>query len=88
MRIVTLHAIPDGRRMNRALDLGRVLVGMAGKTEGLRSGRDQLYPSNIFISADFMATRASHGDRGMDRFTLGLVFMAGKASGAVGLGVE
>jgi hypothetical protein len=66
VRVVTLHAVAHGRRMNRTLYVVGILVRVAGQTEGMGSCRDQLYPGDIFRSANLVATGAAHGNRGMN----------------------
>src|SRR5580704_1115594 len=53
-----------------------------------RRGRDQLYPSDVFIHPNLVATGAARGHRRMDRLAFGLVLMAGKAGGSVRLRVK
>jgi hypothetical protein len=88
VRIMALHAVAHRRGMNRAFYICGILIGVAGQTESMGRGRDQLYASDIFRSPNLMATRAAHGDRGMNRLAFGLVFMAGDASGGIRLRVK
>jgi len=88
VRVMTLHAIAHGWGVDGTFYVGRILVRMAGQTESIGTGRDQLYPSDIFIGANFMATGAAHGHRRVDRLAFGLVLMAGNAGGGVGLRVK
>src|SRR5580692_2260186 len=83
MRIVALHAVTHSRRMNRTFYVGGILVGVAGQTEGMGRGRNQLYASDIFCGANLVATGAAHGDRGMHRLPLSLIFMAREAGGGI-----
>lgn len=85
---MALHAVAHRRGMNGAFYLCDILIGVAGQTEGMGRGRDQLYASDIFRSANLVATRAAHGDRGMNRLAFGLVFVAGNASGGIRLRVK
>jgi len=85
---VTLQAIPHSRRMDLALDLGCILVGMAGEAQGRGSGRDQLDVRNVFDGPNLVATIAAHRHGRMDRLALGLVFVASHASRRVGFGIE
>ena len=85
---MALHAVAHRRGMNRTFYIGSILVGVASQTEGMRSGRNQLYASDILRGANLVATRATHGDRGMHRLSLSLIFMAGKAGGGISLRVE
>lgn len=85
---MTLHAVPHGRRMNSAFDVGRTFVGVAGQTKSDGRGGDQLYASDISIDANLVATGAAEGDRGMDGLALGFVFVAGDAGGGIGLGIK
>ena len=88
MRIVALHAVTHSRRMNRTFHVGGILVGVAGQTEGMGRGRNQLYASDIFRGANLVATGAAHGDRGMHRLPLSLIFMAREAGGGIRLRIK
>src|SRR5579872_1980642 len=81
MRVVTLQAVTLRWRMNRALELGGILVGVTSHAERIGSGGDQLDPGDIFIDANFVATGAAHLDCGVDGLALGLVLMTSKARG-------
>lgn len=85
---MTLQAIADRRRMHRTFDVGRILVGVAGETEGIGRGRYQLNVGCIPGVADLVAGCAAHGHRRMHRFSLSLVFMTGNASRSVRLRVK
>ena len=50
VRIVTLEAIAHRRRMDRAFQVGGVLVGVAGKAKRVGRCGDQLHASDIFVS--------------------------------------
>src|SRR5579862_4959167 len=88
MRIVTLDTVADRWWMNRAFQICRFLVCVAGEAKGIRRGRNQFDPSHILISSDLMATGASHLHCRMHGFALGLVFMASDASGGVSFGIK
>ena len=76
VRVVALHAIANCRAVNLALDVSRILVRMAGHAEAVGRGRDQLDPRYLFIHANFVAAQAAHLDRGVNRLSLGFVFVA------------
>ena len=63
---MALHAVANRRRVNRTLQVGGILIGVAGQTEGMGGRRDEFYPGDIFGSANLMATGAAHGNRGMN----------------------
>ena len=88
VRIMALHAVAHRRGMNRTFYIGSIFVGVASQTESMRSGRNQLYASDILRGADLVATGAPHGDRGMHRLSLSLIFMAGKAGGGISLRIK
>jgi hypothetical protein len=75
MRIVTLEAIADRGRMNRSLQFGCILVGVAGKTERVGRCGDQLDTSDVFRHPHFVATGATGRDGRVDCLTLGFVLM-------------
>ena len=52
---MALQAVANRRRVNRALQLGRVLVGVTGKAQRLRGGGDQLYAGYVFVDPNFVA---------------------------------
>ncbi len=56
---MTLHAVAHGRRMDCALYVGGILVSVAGQTESKRSRRDQLYPGDVLIDPNFVATECT-----------------------------
>jgi len=88
VRIVTLDAIANGRGMHLSVNLSGILVGVASDAERLRCGGYQLYAGDIFVDADLVAARAAHLNRRMDVGTFTFVFVALKALGGVGLGIE
>ena len=88
VRIVALHAIAHRRSMNRALDIGSVLVGVAGEAERVGRGRDQLDPGDVFVDPNLVTTGAPHRDRRVHRLAFGLVFVAGDALGGIGVRVQ
>jgi hypothetical protein len=61
VRIVTLHAVSNCRGMDRTFYVGGIFIGVAGETKGKGRGRDQLYPGNVFIHPNLVATGAAHG---------------------------
>ena len=56
MRIVTLQTVPYCRAVNRTLDVGSVLFGMAGDAKSGRGGRDQLDAGDVLCDANLMTT--------------------------------
>ena len=73
VRVVALDAIAHRRRMDLALQVGSIVVGMAGQAQRLRRRGDQLDACHIFIHPDFVTTRAAHRNRGMGELTFGFV---------------
>ena len=88
MRIVALHAIANGRWMNRPLISRGVFVGVAGEAQLVGSGGDQLYARDVFVDPDLVATGTAHRNRGVDRLALCLVLVAGDAGGGIRLRVK
>jgi hypothetical protein len=88
MRIVALQAIANRRRMNGALDLGGILVGVAGETEPVGSGRDQLHAGHVLVHPNLVTTQAAHRDGGMDEFAFRLILVAFQALGSVNLRIQ
>jgi len=88
VRIVTLHAVSNCRGMDGTSYVGGIFVGVAGQTKSEGRGRDQLYPGDVFIHPNLVATGAAHGHRRMDRLAFCLVLMAGKAGGSVRLRIK
>jgi len=88
VRVMAGEAVADRGRMNGAFDVRGGLVGMAGEAERGRRGGDELDAGYILIDADLMATETAGGHGGMHGLALGFVFVAFKALGGVGLGVE
>ncbi len=76
VRIVTGKAVANCRGMHGALDVGGLLVGVAGeaKTVGCRS--DELDVGDIFIDPDFMAAQTAGGHGGMNGLAPGFVLVA------------
>src|SRR5664279_1529082 len=73
MRVVTLNAVAYRWRMNFSLEVGRILIGVAGEAKRLRRGGDQLYAGDILVDADLVATGTTSRDRRMDVFPFGFV---------------
>lgn len=88
MRIVALEAIPDGGTVNLALDVGRILVGVAGKAERGGSSGGELDARHVFVDANFVTAKTSSGNGGVDVLALGLVSMTLEALCRVGILVE
>ncbi len=88
MRIMALDAVPNRRRMDRSFEGRRVLIGMAGDAQGLRSRGDQLDAGDVLVDPDLMTSSAAHRDRGVNGLALRLLFMAPDARGAVRLRVK
>jgi len=85
---MTFQAIAHGRRMDRTFYIGGILVGVASETQRIWRSRDQFDVGCISGVTDLMACRAAHADCRMDELALGLVLMAGNASGSVRLRVQ
>lgn len=85
---MTLQAIAHGWRMDCTFYIGGILVRVASEAQRIWRSRDQLDVGCISGVPDLMAGRAAHADRRMDELALGLVFMAGNASGSVRLRVQ
>ena len=62
VRVVALEAIAHRRRMDRAFEVGGVLVGVAGEAKRVRGGGDQLHAGDIFVHPDFVAACATGRD--------------------------
>src|ERR1039457_3076953 len=75
VRIVTLEAITNGWRMNGALQVGSVFVGVAGEAERVWRRSDELDASDVFGHPHFVATRATDRNGGMDCLAFGFVLM-------------
>jgi len=79
MWIVALQTVAYCRRMDRALDLRRVLIRVTREAQSVRRRGDQLYARYIPVDAHFVAGCASQRHRRVNRLALGLVLMAFKA---------
>jgi len=86
--VMTLQAVSDRRRMHRSFYVRRFLVGMAGQTKSIGSGRDQHDPGDIPVNPDLMATQAAHRNSGVDRLALCFVVVAFQALGPVDVLVQ
>jgi hypothetical protein len=75
VRVVALEAIAHCRLVYLSCHLRRIFVGVAGETELVGRCGDQLYVRDLFIRSDLMATGATGGDCGMNRFAFGLVLV-------------
>jgi len=75
VRIVALEAIANGGSVYCALDVGGVLVGVAGKAEAGRRCRDQLDARDILVDTNLVTTGAAHRNRRVDRLPFGLIAM-------------
>lgn len=75
MRVMAGQAVPNRRLVDRALAVGRVLVGMTGDAQLVWGRSDQLYPGYIFVHPDFVTAQASGRDCRMDGFSFGLVLV-------------
>src|ERR1700741_5453977 len=62
---MALQAVPDRRLGNRSLDLRGVFIFMASQAEAVSGGGNQLHARYVPINADFVATGAPCGDRGV-----------------------
>ncbi len=78
---MAFEAVAHRRGMNLAMDLGGVFVGMTCDTKRLWSGSGQLYPCDVSIDSDLVASGAPHRNRRVNYFALGFVFMALDALG-------
>ena len=85
MGIVAGKAVADRGRVDRSLDIGCFLIGVAGETERVRSGGDQLDARDIFVDPDLMAAQTAGRHGGMNRLAFVLVLVALKALGGVGV---
>ena len=85
---MALDAVAHGGGMNRTFYFGGILVCVAGQAQSLRSGRDQLYASYVFVRPNLVATGAAHRNRGMHGLAFGLVFVACEAGGGIRLGIK
>ncbi len=88
VRIVTLEAIADRRRMDRAFQVGSLLVGMAGQTKCVWSCGDQLHASDILVHSHFVATGAAGRDGRVHELALGFVLMTLDTLGGVSVLVQ
>ncbi len=79
MWIVALQAVANCRRMHRALDLRRVLIGVTREAKSVRRRGDELYARYIAVDAHFVARRASQRHRRMNRLAFRLVLMTFEA---------
>jgi len=61
--IVALHAIANRGRVNRALQIRRIIVRMTGQTESLRGGRRQLDARDVLGDPYLVTTGASGSNR-------------------------
>lgn len=85
MGIMAGEAIPNCGLVDMTLDLGGVLVSVAGEAKLDGGGGNQLHPRRILIYPNLMAAEASGRHGRVHRLSLGLVFVAGQASGGVGI---
>lgn len=88
MRIVTLDAVTNRRRMHVPLNLRGIFVAVAGKAELVGGRGDQLYVRDIPVDPDFVAAHATHRHGRMHCFALRLILVASDAGGRVSFGVE
>ena len=88
MRIVAFEAIADRRRMNGALNFGGIFVGVAGETESVGCGSNQLYTGDILVDPDLVAAQTAHRDGRMYGLAFGLVLVALETLCGIDLGIE
>ncbi len=88
MRIVAGQAIAHSGLVDRALDLGRILVCVTSQAELVRNGCGQLNASDIFINANFVAAQATSRDRRVNCLSFALVLVALQALRRVDIFVE
>ena len=74
--------------MHAAVDLCRVLVGVARQAQLATGGGDQFDASGVLGRADLVATRATERYGAVDMGALALVLMALQTFRGVGLGIE
>lgn len=88
VRIVTLHAITHCGTVHGALDVGRILIRMAGQAQARRRGRDQLDPRDVFVNANLVTAGAAHRDRRVNGLAFALFRVAFQALGGICVFVE
>lgn len=88
MRVVAFDAIAHRRWMNRTFYIVGIFIRVAGQTKSMRSGRDQLYAGDVFISANLVAGGAAHCNGRMHRLPLGLILMAGETCGRISFRIK
>jgi hypothetical protein len=88
MRIMAGEAIARRWRMDGALDVRGLLVGMAIQAKAGRRSGDELDARYIFIDPDFMAGKTSHGHGGVNGLAFGFFSMALEAFGSIGVLVQ
>jgi hypothetical protein len=88
VRIVTLDAIANGRRMHLSVNLSGILVGVAGDAQRLRRGGYQLYAGYVFVDANLVTARAAHLDCRVNVGALAFVFVALEALRGVCFRIE
>ena len=76
VRIVAGQAIANGRLVDCALDLRRILFRVTREAELIRGGRGQLDAGYVFIDPHFMAAQASGRDRRVNGLSFCLIFVA------------
>jgi len=77
------EAVTNRWLMDVPLDLGRILIGVAGETEAEGGGGDELDARDVFADPNLMAAQAAHRDSGMDRLAFRFVVVAFQALGRV-----
>ncbi|SRR5208282_4034065 len=83
VRVVAFQAIANCGRVDRALDLGGVLIVVATQADFVGNGTRQRNVSDIAVGANLMAAQTAHGDGGMDELAFGLILVAFEALGSV-----
>ncbi len=83
--IVALNAVANRWTMDAPLDLGSVLVSVAGKAELSGGSGGQLYASYFFITTDLVTAGTAHGDGTMNVRAFGLIFMTFQALSGISL---
>ena len=82
---MALKAVAHCGRMNRPLQIGRILVSMTSDEQRLRRGCDQFDASDIFIDSDFVSAGATGSDCMVNYLALRFVFMTRDALCGIGV---
>ena len=88
MRAVALGAVTYRWRVNSALQIGCILIGVAGNAQGLRRRCGEFDPGYILVDSNLVTSGASSGNRGVNDLALTFVFMARDALSGIGVLIE